>query len=192
MQLSAPRASTPSTSAAETIALSDDDAVIPRRCRPYIASLARTRARRCRRSFALSSMRISASRLRPVSHADSWRARRHGGMAVWLFGPAVGHHQRRRPADRYAAREELAKTIWNDAQIATLTGLPPELPPWQIVRERRATFAATPAQDSAKAPRCRDRMAESRAGRRDWTNTGLAGDGDHRECDPLRPSAPPR
>ena len=30
-----------------------------------------------------------------------------------------------------------------------MTGLPAALPPWQIVRERRATFAATPAQDAS-------------------------------------------
>ena len=60
-------------------------------------------------------------------------------------------------------REELAKTIW--AEVASVTGSPPELPPWQIVRERRATFAATPAQDS-KRPERRNRVAQSRAGRR--------------------------
>ncbi len=66
-------------------------------------------------------------------------------------------------------REELAKTIW--AEVASVTGLAAELPAWQIVRERRATFAATPAQD-AKRP---DAETEWRnlvlAG--DWTNTGL-------------------
>jgi squalene-associated FAD-dependent desaturase len=66
-------------------------------------------------------------------------------------------------------REELAKTIWAD--VASVTGLPPELPPWQIVRERRATFAATPAQDAKRpgAPTAWRNLAL--AG--DWTNTGL-------------------
>jgi hydroxysqualene dehydroxylase len=66
-------------------------------------------------------------------------------------------------------REELAKTIW--AEVASVTGLPPELPPWQIVRERRATFAATPAQDAKRpgAPTAWRNLAL--AG--DWTNTGL-------------------
>jgi squalene-associated FAD-dependent desaturase len=70
-------------------------------------------------------------------------------------------------------REELAKTIW--AEVAGVTGLPAQLPtglpPWQIVRERRATFAATPAQD-AKRPGAETAWRNLvLAG--DWTNTGL-------------------
>ena len=66
-------------------------------------------------------------------------------------------------------REELAKTIWGD--VARATGLPPALPPWQIVRERRATFAATPAQE-ARRPGAKTRWRNLvLAG--DWTNTGL-------------------
>ena len=66
-------------------------------------------------------------------------------------------------------REELAKTIWAD--VAQATGLPAELPPWQIVRERRATFAATPEQD-AKRPGAETAWRNLvLAG--DWTNTGL-------------------
>ena len=45
-------------------------------------------------------------------------------------------------------RESLARTIWDEVQAAT--GLSAALPPWQIVRERRATFAATPAQDARR------------------------------------------
>ena len=66
-------------------------------------------------------------------------------------------------------REELAKTIW--AEVARVTGLPAALPPWQIVRERRATFAATPAED-AKRPGAETAWRNLvLAG--DWTNTGL-------------------
>ncbi len=70
-------------------------------------------------------------------------------------------------------REELAKTIW--AEVASVTALPAELPtglpPWQIVRERRATFAATPAQD-LKRPGAETAWRNLiLAG--DWTNTGL-------------------
>jgi hydroxysqualene dehydroxylase len=59
--------------------------------------------------------------------------------------------------------------IWNE--VATVTALPSTLPPWQIVRERRATFAATPAQDQ-KRPGVRTAWRNLfLAG--DWTNTGL-------------------
>jgi squalene-associated FAD-dependent desaturase len=60
-------------------------------------------------------------------------------------------------------RDELAAGIWLEA--AALTGLARDLPPWQIVKEKRATFAATPAQN-AKRPDTRTR----------WVNVVLAGD----------------
>jgi squalene-associated FAD-dependent desaturase len=67
------------------------------------------------------------------------------------------------------ARDVLAKTIWSD--VAAATGLPAALPPWQIVRERRATFAATPAQD-ARRPGA-ETAWRNLAIAGDWTNTGL-------------------
>jgi len=66
-------------------------------------------------------------------------------------------------------RESLARTIWEEVKAAT--GLTAELPPWQIVRERRATFAATPAQDARRpgpATRWRNLVLAG-----DWTDTGL-------------------
>jgi hydroxysqualene dehydroxylase len=60
-------------------------------------------------------------------------------------------------------RDELAAEIW--LEVAALSGLPRNLPPWQIVKEKRATFAATPAQN-AKRPDTRTR----------WVNVVLAGD----------------
>ncbi len=45
-------------------------------------------------------------------------------------------------------REELAQIIWRD--VAGIAGLSETLPPWQIVRERRATFAATPEQNAMR------------------------------------------
>jgi squalene-associated FAD-dependent desaturase len=66
-------------------------------------------------------------------------------------------------------RDALARTIWSE--VAAATGLPGELPPWQIVRERRATFAATPEQDALR-PGPQTRFTNVLlAG--DWTNTGL-------------------
>jgi hydroxysqualene dehydroxylase len=66
-------------------------------------------------------------------------------------------------------REKLARTIWRE--VAAVTGLASELPPWQIVRERRATFAATPAQDARRAGPQTPWKNLFLAG--DWTNTGL-------------------
>ena len=66
-------------------------------------------------------------------------------------------------------REQLAAQIWREA--AALTGLASGLPPWQIVKEKRATFAATPAQN-AKRPDSRTKWANVLlAG--DWIQTGL-------------------
>ena len=67
-------------------------------------------------------------------------------------------------------REQLARTIW--VEVAQASALPAEpLPPWQIVRERRATFAATPTQDQRR-PGARTKWRNLLlAG--DWTNTGL-------------------
>ena len=66
-------------------------------------------------------------------------------------------------------REGLARTLWAD--VAKLHGLPDALPPWQIVKERRATFAATPEQN-AKRPGARTAWDNLfLAG--DWTDTGL-------------------
>ena len=66
-------------------------------------------------------------------------------------------------------RETLAAMVWAD--VAKVHGLGPELPPWQIVKERRATFAATPEQANRR-PQARTRWANLLlAG--DWTDTGL-------------------
>jgi hydroxysqualene dehydroxylase len=59
--------------------------------------------------------------------------------------------------------------IWRE--VATVGGIADKLPPWQIVRERRATFAALPEQN-AKRPGAKtgwDNLVL--AG--DWTATGL-------------------
>jgi hydroxysqualene dehydroxylase len=60
-------------------------------------------------------------------------------------------------------RMELAQTMWRD--VAEAAGLPEAVPPWQIVRERRATFAATPEQNERRP-----------AAETDWSNLFLAGD----------------
>ena len=57
------------------------------------------------------------------------------------------------------------------ADVSNVFGLPTDLPPWQIVKERRATFAATPEQ-AALRPKTVTRWSNLLlAG--DWTDTGL-------------------
>jgi squalene-associated FAD-dependent desaturase len=66
-------------------------------------------------------------------------------------------------------REAMAAALWVD--VAKVYGLRPEPPPWQIVKERRATFEATPDQ-VAKRPKAATRWRNlALAG--DWTDTGL-------------------
>jgi hypothetical protein len=89
----------------------------------------------------------------------------------WLFSYPGRLSTTTSGADRLLdqSREDLAATIWRE--VSAVTGLPAELPPWQIVRERRATFAATP-EENAKRPGTTTKFANLYlAG--DWTDTGL-------------------
>jgi squalene-associated FAD-dependent desaturase len=93
------------------------------------------------------------------------------GVVEWIFA----FHNRLSvtisAADRLLGlpREELGRQIWHE--VATVARLPDTLPPWQIVRERRATFAATP-QENAKRPGVETAWPNLYlAG--DWTDTGL-------------------
>jgi squalene-associated FAD-dependent desaturase len=91
--------------------------------------------------------------------------------AEWLFAFDDRLSVTVSSADRFneAERVPLARQIWSE--IACAAGLPGELPPWQIVKERRATFAATPAQN-AQRPGAKTRWTNLYlAG--DWTSTGL-------------------
>lgn len=90
-----------------------------------------------------------------------------GGIAEWAFPKPQGIVSVTvSAADRYKEypQEDWAVSIWND--LAKLYDLDPaKIPPWRIVHEKRATFAATPAQN-ARRPR-------AYCG---WTNMALAGD----------------
>jgi squalene-associated FAD-dependent desaturase len=66
-------------------------------------------------------------------------------------------------------REELARTVWRE--VAKVAGLPDALPPWQVVRERRATIATDPHQESLRPPAQTAWDNLFLAG--DWTATGL-------------------
>jgi squalene-associated FAD-dependent desaturase len=66
--------------------------------------------------------------------------------------------------------EALAERLWAD--VARVLHLSPELPPHRIVKEKRATFAATPEQD-ARRPAPGAAGLENLVLAGDWTNTGL-------------------
>ena len=94
-----------------------------------------------------------------------------GGTAEWVFAFADRLSVTVSAADHLLGedRESLATRLWRD--VARVHDLPETLPPWQIVREKRATFAATPAQDRRRPPATTGCDNLWLAG--DWTQTGL-------------------
>ena len=94
-----------------------------------------------------------------------------GGLVEWLFAFPQRLSITISGADRLvdSPREELAQAIWRD--ICQASGITAEMPAWQIVRERRATFEATPEQNALR-PGTRTAFKNLfLAG--DWTDTGL-------------------
>jgi hydroxysqualene dehydroxylase len=94
-----------------------------------------------------------------------------GGLVEWLFAFPQRLSVTVSNADRLVdmPREELAQAIWRD--ICKAAGIQGELPPWQIVRERRATFEATPEQNALRPGAVTNCKNLFLAG--DWTDTGL-------------------
>ncbi len=93
------------------------------------------------------------------------------GTVEWIFAFAGRLSVTISGADRLldVPRAELAQRIWND--VSAVTGVKGELPPWQIVRERRATFAATPEENARRPGAVTQWSNLALAG--DWTATGL-------------------
>jgi squalene-associated FAD-dependent desaturase len=87
------------------------------------------------------------------------------GTIEWLFAFPDRLSVTISAADRLldSPREALARTIWDE--VAAVAGLSGAMPRWQIVRERRATFAATP-RENARRPGAHTA----------WRNLALAGD----------------
>ncbi|MDE2228590.1 MAG: hydroxysqualene dehydroxylase HpnE [Alphaproteobacteria bacterium] len=95
-----------------------------------------------------------------------------GGTAEWVFRKRTVLSVTVSAADRLldAPENELAATLWRDVAAAYELPSAP-VPPVRIVRERRATFAATPEQARLR-PGARTRWRNlALAG--DWTDTGL-------------------
>jgi hydroxysqualene dehydroxylase len=151
---------------AETIALGADDGVILA-VPPYIAtSLVRgLKAPSEFRAIVNAHYRVEPPAAQPAILGVL------NGTVQWLFAFPGRLAVTISAGDRLidTPREELARTIW--AEVARLTGLPPALPSWQIVRERRATFAATPAQEAERSGAATKWRNLVLAG--DWTDTGL-------------------
>ncbi|MGZ5811836.1 MAG: hydroxysqualene dehydroxylase HpnE, partial [Xanthobacteraceae bacterium] len=93
------------------------------------------------------------------------------GMVEWLFAFPDRLSVTISGADRLfdTPREELAEKLW--AEVSKIAGVAIALPPWQIVRERRATFAALPHQNAIRPGARTDCHNLVLAG--DWTATGL-------------------
>jgi squalene-associated FAD-dependent desaturase len=94
-----------------------------------------------------------------------------GGTAEWIFAFDDRISITVSGADAIVDddRESLARRFWAD--VAKVLHMPADLPPWQVVKERRATFAATPEQ-AARRPGTVTRWPNLLlAG--DWTATGL-------------------
>lgn len=88
-----------------------------------------------------------------------------GGTAEWLFVYPDRISVTVSAADSLLGRNraDLAAIFWRDIQRAF--GISDPMPRWQIVKERRATFAATPQQNALRP-----------GTRTAWTNLFLAGD----------------
>ena len=94
-----------------------------------------------------------------------------GGTVEWIFcfGDRISVTVSGADAIVDLDRETLAQRLW--AEAAAVLDLPVDLPPWQIVKEKRATFAATVEQD-ARRPGAKTAWRNLvLAG--DWTQTGL-------------------
>jgi len=94
-----------------------------------------------------------------------------GGAAQWLFAFEDRISVTVSAADAIvdADREELARLFWRDIQRAY--GITAKMPNWRIVKEKRATFAATPEQDAKRPPSATRWKNLFLAG--DWIQTGL-------------------
>jgi len=94
-----------------------------------------------------------------------------GGTAEWVFVKrdhvSVTISAANRMVDLDA--EAIATSVWPD--VRTALSLDGRMPPWRVVKERRATFAATAAQEKLRPGPRTDLVNLALAG--DWTATGL-------------------
>jgi hypothetical protein len=93
------------------------------------------------------------------------------GTVEWIFAFPDRISVTISDADRFTEmdRSQLAALCWRD--VANVFRLPADLPPWQIVKEKRATFAATPEQERKRPGSVTSWSNLFLAG--DWIDTGL-------------------
>jgi hydroxysqualene dehydroxylase len=94
-----------------------------------------------------------------------------GGTAEWVFVKPGHVSVTISAANRMVdwAAEAIAAAVWPDVRVAL--GLEGDIPPYRVVKERRATFAATAAQERLRpGPRT---QLENLVLAGDWTATGL-------------------
>jgi squalene-associated FAD-dependent desaturase len=94
-----------------------------------------------------------------------------GGTAEWVFAKGEILSVTVSAANRFGKTDEaqMVGTIWAD--LVRAFGLPAEIPPHRVVVEKRATFAATPAQLARRPKTMLENPHHVLAG--DWTDTGL-------------------
>jgi squalene-associated FAD-dependent desaturase len=150
----------------ETVALAADDAIVLAVPPPVAASMVPSLETPTEfRAIVNAHFRIAPPPgLAPITGVVN-------GLVEWLFAFPDRLAVTISAADRLldVPREMLASQIWRD--VARIAGIAEPMPAWQIVRERRATFAALPRED-AKRPAATTAWANlALAG--DWTATGL-------------------
>ncbi|GAB0116185.1 hydroxysqualene dehydroxylase HpnE [Acidisoma sp. 7E03] len=96
-----------------------------------------------------------------------------GGLAEWVFVKPGVVSVTISAANRWAdlSQEEMAERAWADCRAA-YPSLPREVPTYRVVREKRATFAATAVQQKRR-PAVDGAGLANLALAGDWTETGL-------------------
>jgi phytoene dehydrogenase-like protein len=94
-----------------------------------------------------------------------------GGVAEWVFcrGPIVSITISAADERLDDDAETIAEAAWRD--VSRALGIPADMPPFRVIREKRATFAQTPAEETKRSGTRTNIRNLFLAG--DWTDTKL-------------------